>query len=75
MGINSLEVSAQQINSTHSILQFEINGVQYTSTAVSTDSVVQCPSGQGRKEAFCGNTSSLAFVFQTYHLLKTLSNQ
>nr|XP_022308447.1 sushi, von Willebrand factor type A, EGF and pentraxin domain-containing protein 1-like isoform X3 [Crassostrea virginica] len=52
-GISSLELSAQQINSTHSILQFEINGVLYTSTAVSTDSVVQCPTGQGRSGVLC----------------------
>ncbi|XP_048736999.2 sushi, von Willebrand factor type A, EGF and pentraxin domain-containing protein 1-like isoform X2 [Ostrea edulis] len=53
MGISALEASAVQINSSHSVLQFDINGVQYTSTAVTTSSDVECPSGQGRSEALC----------------------
>ncbi|XP_061173454.1 sushi, von Willebrand factor type A, EGF and pentraxin domain-containing protein 1-like [Saccostrea echinata] len=51
--LSELEASASQINSSHSILSFELNGVQYTSEAVSTDSVVECSPGQGRQEAFC----------------------
>nr|XP_034325188.1 sushi, von Willebrand factor type A, EGF and pentraxin domain-containing protein 1-like [Crassostrea gigas] len=53
VGISSLEASAIQINSTHSILQFEISGTQYSSTAVTTNSLVECSAGQGRNKAFC----------------------
>lgn len=53
MGVSELEASASQINSSHSILLFELNGVQYTSEAVSTEAIVECSAGQGRQEAFC----------------------
>ncbi|XP_056020419.1 serine-rich adhesin for platelets-like isoform X3 [Ostrea edulis] len=53
LGVSELEASASQINSSHSILLFELNGVQYTSEAVSTEAIVECSTGQGRQEAFC----------------------
>lgn len=53
MGVSSLEASAIQINSTHSILQFEISGTQYTSTAVATKTIVQCFDGQERNDILC----------------------
>ncbi|XP_056020426.1 LOW QUALITY PROTEIN: sushi, von Willebrand factor type A, EGF and pentraxin domain-containing protein 1-like [Ostrea edulis] len=55
LGIYELEASALEINSSHSFLQFELNGVNYTSEAVTTSSFVECPDGQGRSEALCAD--------------------
>lgn len=60
MGVSSLEASAIQINITHSILQFEINGTQYTSTAVATKTIVLCLDGQERNDILCSKISSLS---------------
>uniref|UniRef100_K1QIC0 Sushi, von Willebrand factor type A, EGF and pentraxin domain-containing protein 1 n=1 Tax=Magallana gigas TaxID=29159 RepID=K1QIC0_MAGGI len=66
VGISSLEASAIQINSTHSILQFEISGTQYSSTAVTTNSLVECSAGQGRNKAFCKSGVCVACSVGTY---------
>ncbi|XP_061173457.1 sushi, von Willebrand factor type A, EGF and pentraxin domain-containing protein 1-like [Saccostrea echinata] len=55
LGVYELEASAVEMNSSHSVLQFELNGVNYTSKAVSTSSLVDCPDGQGRSEALCAD--------------------
>ena len=54
IGLSELELSVQQLNSSNTVLTIEINGHAFTPTELSTTSIVNCASGQGRITFLCG---------------------
>nr|XP_022289245.1 sushi, von Willebrand factor type A, EGF and pentraxin domain-containing protein 1-like isoform X2 [Crassostrea virginica] len=55
IGLSELELSVQQLNSSNTVLTIEINGHTFTPTELSTTSMVNCPSGQGRITFLCAD--------------------
>lgn len=58
--IDELVASADQLNSTYSLLSFVVDGITYTSSDVSLTDSVQCESTFGTTDALCGKFISIS---------------
>lgn len=58
--IDELLASADQLNSTYSLLSFVVDGITYTSSDVSLTDSVQCESTFGTTDVLCGKFISFS---------------